>query len=281
MSMLIDPYRFGGGGWTPASLATPPSFWVDESTTATDAGAGACSQWNDRSGNAFHLTQATAGSRPLIVASGLDSKRTIRFDGSNDVMGAAGALSTAFRNVGAGWIAALYKKVTDDAAAVSRTVLHCSTPTATTVRAGMLASLSSGTPNAPVLAARRLDANGSAATAADTTDHNNDWIMVLHRFNWATGQGLNFVNGTQVASTAAIGTGDGATATSNTAAAAFNVGAASSTLNQSDIELAELLAGWGYLPTTDDIDRIFGYLAWKWGQEASLPGGHPYAGAPP
>lgn len=267
MSALIAQVGalMAGGVWTPGNLPTPPSFWVDDTTAVTDAGAGACSQWNDRSGNGFNLTQTTAGSRPLIVASGLNGKRTIRFDGSNDVMGAAGALSTAFKNASAGWVAAVYKKTASDGVAASRTILHCSTPTATTVRMGMLVSLSGGTANAPVLAARRLDANASAGSAADVTNRGTNWLMVVQRVNWATGSGQIYVNGTQTGTTSAIGSGDGATATSNTNAAVFNVGAASSTLNQADVEIAEILAGWGYLPTTDDIARLFSYFSAKWG----------------
>lgn len=33
--------------------------------------------------------------------------------------------------------------------------------------------------------------------------------------------------------------------------------------------------------STGDRQRLEGYLAWNWGKQASLPGGHPYAGAAP
>lgn len=277
---IVSGLSVDQGPWNPGRLGIPPSFWVDDTTAVTDAGSGACSQWNDRSGNAFNLTQGTAGSRPLIVASGLDSKRTIRFDGSNDFMGAAGALSTAFRNVSSGWIMSLHKKTAADVSATQRSLLHCSTGgAATTVRASLSASLSTGVANAPAVAARRLDGDGSSAVASDTTNRGTNWLLVLGTFDWTNRTGTNYVNGAQVAQTTAIGALGGAT--SNTAALAFNLGGASSALAQADVEVAEVLAGWGYLPTSDEVDKLFGYLAWKWGQEGSLPGGHPYAGAPP
>jgi hypothetical protein len=34
-------------------------------------------------------------------------------------------------------------------------------------------------------------------------------------------------------------------------------------------------------PTTLNRQKLEGYLAWKWGIQASLPGGHPYKSAPP
>lgn len=37
----------------------------------------------------------------------------------------------------------------------------------------------------------------------------------------------------------------------------------------------------GYTPTTDERQRIEGYLAWKWGSVARLPSDHPYKSAPP
>ena len=33
--------------------------------------------------------------------------------------------------------------------------------------------------------------------------------------------------------------------------------------------------------STDDRQRLEGYLAWKWGLQGSLPGGHPYESAAP
>lgn len=75
----------GGGSGLPA-----PAVWHDASNLAsiTDAGAGACSQWNDISGNGHHLT-STGTQRPLTGTRTINSLNCIDFDGSNDMMAAA------------------------------------------------------------------------------------------------------------------------------------------------------------------------------------------------
>lgn len=47
-------------------------------------GNGYATTWYDQSGNGRNLVQATADNQPLYVASGPNSKPTLRFDGTND-----------------------------------------------------------------------------------------------------------------------------------------------------------------------------------------------------
>ena len=61
--------------WTPANGGVPTALWLDadDATTITKDGGNLVSQWNDKSGNARHVTQATAANRqppfPLVRAS--------------------------------------------------------------------------------------------------------------------------------------------------------------------------------------------------------------------
>jgi hypothetical protein len=60
-------------------------LWLDanDATTFTYSSGAVVSQWNDKSGNAYHATQATVANQPTRVTSpsiGVD------FDGSNDVL---------------------------------------------------------------------------------------------------------------------------------------------------------------------------------------------------
>ena len=73
---------------------------VHAQATATSDPVG---YWRDRSGNGRHATQATAGSRPTISATAQNSKRTLAFDGSNDVLLGTGsqALKTGMTVIGA------------------------------------------------------------------------------------------------------------------------------------------------------------------------------------
>lgn len=80
--------------FTPASLPTL-AFWFDGALGVTDAGGGAVSQWADQSGNANHLTQATAGLRPTTGTRTINGINAIDFDGTESlVMGNAGGITT-------------------------------------------------------------------------------------------------------------------------------------------------------------------------------------------
>jgi hypothetical protein len=69
--------------WTPASgfeSGVTIARWYDaqDAATITQSG-GLVSQWNDKSANAKHLTQATGGNKPTYSATGRNSKPTIFF----------------------------------------------------------------------------------------------------------------------------------------------------------------------------------------------------------
>jgi hypothetical protein len=68
-------------GWTPASSGVPTALWLDadDAGTITKDGGDLVSQWNDKSGNARHVTQATAANQPTYQAAGLNSKPTVYF----------------------------------------------------------------------------------------------------------------------------------------------------------------------------------------------------------
>lgn len=62
--------------------------WHDpaDAATITDAGSGAVSQWSDKSGNGYHLTQATGTFRPTTGIRSLNGVNLLDFDGSSDVL---------------------------------------------------------------------------------------------------------------------------------------------------------------------------------------------------
>jgi hypothetical protein len=75
MTLIVRP---GFTQWDPASITT--ALWLDaaDASTVTTV-SGAVSQWNDKSGNARHATQATAGRRPAYTSSGLNGKNVLTF----------------------------------------------------------------------------------------------------------------------------------------------------------------------------------------------------------
>jgi len=71
--------------FTPADITT--ALWLDaaDASTITESG-GAVSQWDDKSGNARHLSQATAANQPTYLSTGLNSLPTINFDGTGEFL---------------------------------------------------------------------------------------------------------------------------------------------------------------------------------------------------
>jgi hypothetical protein len=98
--MLNNIAAISGTGvvpFSPSSIAGLKA-WYDASDTATISLSGsAVTQWNDKSGNAFNLTQGTAARRPTSGVNTLNSKNVITFDG-NDVLQAATASNWTFLN---------------------------------------------------------------------------------------------------------------------------------------------------------------------------------------
>jgi hypothetical protein len=71
--------------WTPAQIST--ALWLDASDAGTITLNGAnVSQWNDKSGNGKHATQATAAAQPDFSATGLNGKPSINFAGTTDYL---------------------------------------------------------------------------------------------------------------------------------------------------------------------------------------------------
>src|SRR5439155_19226332 len=72
-----------------ASSSTPPvagyAAWYDASDTSTiTASSNAVSQWNDKSGNGYHLTQGTGSRQPLTNTDTINGLNVIKFDATDD-----------------------------------------------------------------------------------------------------------------------------------------------------------------------------------------------------
>ena len=105
-----------GSAFTPRSIAGL-ALWLDASdpsvlfqdaaaTTPATATSDPVGAWLDKSGNARHATQSTAGSRPTISATTQNGRKALAFDGSNGWMRterttyAARSVFTVFRRTG-------------------------------------------------------------------------------------------------------------------------------------------------------------------------------------
>ncbi|MGE7136048.1 hypothetical protein ACQKIE_00245 [Luteibacter sp. NPDC031894] len=256
--------------WTPANLSTAAKIWLKE-TGLVDAGGGAISQWTDESGSGWDFTQSTSASRPVIVPNALNGKSVAIFDGSNDVLVGVTSANALYRAKTYGWAMHLFKK-TASGSAVDRAMFAARYPGVGWYTTYVGSSRGSTT---PVLLARRL--SGDSASFFDGTSLSVGWHMLMGVVNWGAGTGQLYVDGSLMASANPF-TSTGTT--SNIAANEITLGAGSSTGLYADVSIGEHLAGDATL-STGDIDKLFGYMAWKWGLQSLLPVGHPYKSAPP
>lgn len=263
--------------WVPSRLAAKPKLWVDDQSQITTDSSGKVSLWADRSGNAWHLGQATAAAQPQALANELGGQRVIRFDGTDDVMGtsAADALGL-FRNVPKGWVFSVVKRRGAGAAISTLFSVPRSVNQSNGIRFGVYDSLAAT--SKPGVGGRRVDTDtfGSFTSASSVQD---TWYLRLDLLEWdtrtaslwrdgaldgqATGLWAAAGNSEDVASGGSLGVGGSYTA-SGFAAELF-----------AGVDVAAVLAGTG-VPSTDEIDKLFGWAAWYFGLTARLPAGHPY-----
>lgn len=239
--------------WSPAQITT--ALWLDanDSSTITLNGS-TVSQWNDKSGNGRNVIQATAGSQPTYIASGLNNKPVLSFDGGDLLTNTTpGAL---LRNTPGATIMAVCN-YTDNS--VTRTVISISTATPGSNRAGIFARI--GIPTGYALSARRLDSEGSSTVVGSSTFSAATNVLQGAVIDYANTDAFSYVNGNLNASNTAFITAGN---TSDTDPGAVYIGRSSTTLNSMLGTIAEIIVVSSAV-TTSERQLMEGYLAWKWG----------------
>ena len=238
---------FGATAWTPAQI--PTALWLDANDTSTITLNGSnVSQWNDKSGNGRNAVQAAAVVQPTYNLTGLNGKPTLSFDGF-DVMDG------------------LWSAATSDQATIAVVGAYGSS-------AGIqvITSLGSSTVNSGLGIGWNTAFNAFLWGSGDTNRAGFIDAPIIQIGILSQSSITLSVNGNT--SSSAIGSA----ATLNSA---YQVGAISGTFFMSNgSRLSEVIV-LNSAASTTDRQLIEGYLAWKWGTQASLPADHPYKNAPP
>jgi hypothetical protein len=249
----------GGGAWDPSFLGSALKWWVEADVGAyKDAGSTLAAntesvqQWNDQSGNGHHISQSTSGLRPVFTTNVFGTKPAIAFDGTDDVMfSSSWTLAQPFT------VFMVYKYGSSLAGRYSDVFTGDNTggylgATVQAVRSGGSSYIYAGTLE-PMAG---LAVNTKYLFVVTFNGSSSGWAYNGSSLTTAGPGTLGIVNGVS------IGLVGGVAAESANAlmAEVFVVGGTITTLNRQKAE---------------------GYLAWKYGLQASLPGGHPYAGAAP
>lgn len=277
--MSIQQILLAGGSWTPAQMATRPGYWLDD-TSSILIGTGASFQSNQGS-TGGGPGQSTGSAQPTVV--GIGVSRTLRYDGTDDCFfdNAANPRSMA-QNAPGAFVFCVLKRIALDGSPTQRN-LFCLTNNAGASRflCGMSTTVV-GAANKPYLAVRRADADSEGLLIAAAATANTSMHMYMWSIDFATRTGRIWLDGTNTDTSAATLTTVGSLS-SNTASdrpltiSAYpnSTGANPAANGFSNHEIAALVAG-GFVPPSADIDRLFGWAAWRYGLTANLPGGHPY-----
>jgi hypothetical protein len=237
--------------WDPSLITT--ALWLDaaDASTITES-SGAVSQWNDKSGNSRHFTQASSTARPSIDATG--ARNVLSFDGDDFLIGSTDPI--------------LFSEST-------RKFLVCyvgNGSTGTFISQNINSTLASRQFQM-LCAGGAADIFGSILRGIASERAQFETVnRSIHLVYWNGSAGIERINGTQFTSTI----GSAAIETN----AIIKIGARSNGTTTSEAfflngKIAETIA-MDSDATLSDIQRIEGYLAHKWGLTANLPETHPY-----
>lgn len=280
--------------WTPALLTHPPSMWYNDTSTFTLTSSGQeISTVSDLSGNANTLSSSSAAHfmpanflDSQLSMSSLNFKRVLwMYPGAPtngfSVTYATGTAKPLTNNVAAAWWAGVFLKRNigvGGSGSVTYFLWYASTNTSQSSRFAV--SLDDPTQAGHlILRCRRLDADALARLSSATALNQYQWYVGMVVLDYTGRTGTIYLNGSQDAQNTTLVTSGNTSATNS----ADNVGlgnAGGAGSNAVDALTAENLFGVN-LPSSAEIDKINGYLAWRWGLQANLPGGHAYKNNPP
>jgi hypothetical protein len=244
-----------GSDWTPANITT--ALWLDAADASTITIATGVSQWNDKSGNSRNFSQATAGNQPTYQASGINSKPSVAFTGSNDNFMTASSVLSSDSTAGS-----IFWVQTTEA-----------DPSTNANNWGCLISNnwgSASTDNHVPFTDGNIYFSGFSTTRPNVGNPSvsltNPRILNHQSTN---GSVAFYIDGSSFFTSASN--------TFSNPATTKRIGQA---IDKFTGQVAELIV-LSNIPTTTERQIIEGYLASKWGLQASLPSDHPYKSSAP
>jgi hypothetical protein len=262
------------GVWTPAEL-TGLALWLDaaDSSTITLNGTDV-SQWDDKSSNGYNVSNANAATQPTYLATGFNGKPTLQVTGGDFLDRGTTALG---RNVGGITcaIVGLHPTGSPFVSNANEVFISAAGNTGITRFATSPNATAGATADRYAIAGRRLDSDGFASVSSTTdslANRGNPWIRVAQRA-YSDGVANHWTDGTQDMTNATVGTQTaGNTSDTDSLRLSIFVGAGAM---PNGTQLSEIVLTESTM-TTEDRQKLEGYLAWKWGLTYALPANHPY-----
>jgi hypothetical protein len=242
--------------FTPLSLN--PQLWLDAADTATiTESSGAVSQWDDKSGNGRHFTQATGANQPATGTNTRNGLNVITFDGGSDFLRLGS--SDLGRNVTGATVYMVYRHAVSPQPFSGR-VFTISTGAGTAP--ARIFIIDGATSQRSQTGGRTLDGD-TFAFVTGTAVIATDYMYRASVFDYANTDLFNYLNGVVDGSTTSFQT---ATTTSDTASQRSGIGADLNNVATVFFngQMAEMLV-YHTAHTTAQRVTVETYLKTKWG----------------
>lgn len=243
--------------WTPDGLGADLALWLDAADTSTITLNGSnVSQWDDKSGNDNHATQASAADQPVYTLNALNNKPALTFNNQ--------------------WLDHPLSLLGES------TIFAVANKTATNLQQQTIVAISdTGVAVDNAIWSQIATSPNEWGTFTNTFVPSNETIGTSHRIvgtisNTPPSGPIDMYTDGEFSLSASGGRWSG---TDNRDRR--RIGSESSSdrrYHRGDI--AEIIIASSAL-LTEDRQKLEGYLAWKWGLVANLPSDHPYKINPP
>lgn len=242
-----------GVTFSPLDLPNLNGWWDASDATTITASSGSVSQWDDKSGNGYHLVQAVAASQPTTGTATQNSRNVLVFNGTNDTLRRTTPTDLG-RNVSSmtAYIVARYSSLSSTSVAFAFATASAYT--------GRLAFQGSSAGKAEV-GGRSLDSDSFVAASSSATLSTANHYLVTGVYDIANTDLYLYLGSSLQATNTSYQT---ATTTSNTASATLAVGASAAQTGFMNGQIAEILV---YHAAHDATTRaqVWDYLNTKWG----------------
>jgi hypothetical protein len=249
------------GTWSPSAIATTLWLDADDQPTITNNSIGEVSQWDDKSGNGYHVSQGSTANQPVTGQNPsplYNFRNRIYFN------------TTSKRLLNTAWNFTLTSQhtfivYTYETSGRLLSQSNSGTDLATNMYVPSVST--SATSISSYLSGTFRSAVSMVTTNAKPNlfeSHHNGTVL-SNRIN--AGTPVNFT-GTLNATISRIGLN-----CTLSASGGVEVGGI--------INLMELVIINNTSLSASDIEKMRGYLAWKWNMVSDLPSGHPYKTTPP
>ena len=253
--------------WRPDELGSSLALWLDaEDADSITLNGTDVAQWADKSGNGRNAEQSSASAQPALVPNVINGLPVVRGDGTDDILDIPNG-KDLFQNIDGATIILVGQYSQIDA----NDLFMFGFSGASNLRFG-IGSFAVG--NVYRATSRRLDSDPAPITASGGTVVANTPVIQRGDYDYSDGLIAVSVDGVQLDSQSrTVGT------TSNTpgdSTSMFGTGVGTFY----PLDLGEIIVANAPL-SSNDRQKLEGYLAWHWELEANLPVGHPYASTPP